>query len=73
MNREEKIRNLTAKIGECEAEIAELEREIVSPDWKKVKKSLRSSASYLRQANKQITDLAPMEGQMSLFDPGMGL
>lgn len=68
MDKQQKLKELAAKINDCEKEITELEREIVSPDWKKVRKSLRSSAHYLRQADKQITDLAQMEGQMSLFD-----
>ena len=68
MDKQKRIRELAKKLADCQNEIMELQREIVSPGWNKVKKSLNSSAYYLKQADKQITDLAPIKGQLSLFD-----
>lgn len=68
MSKEERIANVRKKMIECRKELESLKGDISSSELQKVKSSINSSISFLNRASKQLTEIAPLKGQMSLFD-----
>lgn len=68
MAMQEDIKRIAKQLASCRKELEEIRDSIASSEYQKVKSSINSSISFLNRADRQITDLAPMEGQMNLFD-----
>lgn len=68
MGKQEKIKEITKRLVDCRKELESIRDDISSSEYQKVKASINSSISFLNRASKQITELLPMEGQMSIFD-----
>lgn len=67
-DKQQKIKALIETIVECKDEIGSIKDDAYQEQWKKVRDSLSSAVSFLNKANKEITKLVPMEGQLSIFD-----
>ena len=68
MNKKEKIEVVVGRLKDCRKELEDIRDEISSSEYQKVKQSINSSISFLNRAMKQMGDLTPLEGQMSIFD-----
>lgn len=68
MNKQEKIQEIANRLKSCRAELEDIRDHTLSSEYKKVKESITSAISFLNRASKQMSDIVPIEGQMSLFD-----
>lgn len=68
MDKEQCIEMLIANLSEIKKDIAHLEQEMPGPGWKKVRSCLHSASCFMNRAEKEIANLKPMEGQLTLFD-----
>jgi peptidoglycan hydrolase CwlO-like protein len=68
MTKQEKIKSIAKKLAECRKELEDIRDDISTSEWKKVRSDISSSISFLNKADRDITELTPMEGQMNLFD-----
>lgn len=68
MDKEQRIEMLIANLSEMKKDIVQLEQEMPGPGWKKVRSCLHSASCFMNRAEKEIANLKPMEGQLTLFD-----
>lgn len=68
MDKEQRIEMLIANLSEMKKDIAQLEQEMPGPGWKKVRSCFHSASCFMNRAEKEIVDLKPMGGQLTLFD-----
>lgn len=68
MAMQEDIQRIAKQLASCRKELEGIRDGISSSEYQKVKSSINSSISFLNRADRQITDLTPIEGQMNLFD-----
>ena len=68
MAMQEDIQRIAKQLASCRKELEGIRDSISSSEYQKVKSSINSSISFLNRADRQITDLTPIEGQMNLFD-----
>lgn len=64
----DEIKSLARRLAECRKDLEGIKGDIVSADYNKVKADISSAISFLNKADKDLTNLIPLEGQMSLFD-----
>ena len=68
MGNQDKLKEIAKKLSSCRKELEQIRGDMILEDYQKVRASISSSISFLNRAGKQIDELSPMEGQISLFD-----
>ena len=68
MSNQDKLKEIAQKLSSCRKELEQIRGDMILEDYQKVRASISSSISFLNRAGKQIDELSPMEGQISLFD-----
>ncbi len=67
-DKKDKIQEIQVRLKKCKNELESMKDELYQYDYIKVRNALTAAISGCSRAQKELNDLKPLEGQMSLFE-----
>ena len=67
MTKQEQLQSISNLLTMIQKELSQIQGTILTEEWKAIKASVSSANSFVQKANRQISELNPMEGQLNLM------